>query len=691
MGWRRRYREVLAINRAIAGADEYDDVLRQVVDRTAAFTGASACILLLSREGGLARVVRSVGIDPAKAARLALPLTERIGVELRNLLGFESSDPFVAAPVIGKDGLMGILALHGEGPGVPQGAFDEELVSAFADQAAIALENVERVRRLRASEAKFAGIISIAPDAIITVDESQRIVMFNEGAEKIFGWAREEILGKPLDVLIAERFREIHRELVRIFGAGHEWVRKREERRGRILGLRKSGEEFPAAAAVSKLKIGGELLFTVVLRDITEQKRMEHEKIFLADVGAVLATTLDPQRTIANIAQLTMREFGDFCSVEVFDEQGELRRLEVMTSDPSKKAVAEALRLFPVDRGRPHLSLSILQSKQPQLIEEVSPEIIGALAQSEEHRRLMVATGARSLMGVPLVVHGQVLGALIVASCRPERRYGHTDLRFLGEVGRHAAFALENSRLHHATERAVQARDDVMGIVAHDLRNPLNTILMQVSALRRRHPEEKRRSRDPCEVVERAAMRMNRLIQDLLDVTRLDAGRLAIERARLPAAQVVFDSLDAEQALAAAGSVELQADVPAELPEIWGDRDRLRQVFENLIGNATKFTPPGGRITVGARCVEGEVAFRVADTGAGIPAADLPRLFDRFWQARNERRGAGLGLAIVKGIVEAHGGRVWVESAPTRGSTFYFTVPTGPPDAPPGESRGVPR
>ena len=171
---------------------------------------------------------------------------------------------------------------------------------------------------------------------------------------------------------------------------------------------------------------------------------------------------------------------------------------------------------------------------------------------------------------------------------------------------------------------------------------------------------------------------MNRLIQDLLDTTRMETGSLPIEPARVPAAQIVLGSEESHKALVASGSLQLRVELPPELPDVWGDRDRLFQVFENLLGNAAKFTPAGGRITVGARPGEKEIVFWVADTGEGISAADVPRLFDRFWQARKgERRGAGLGLAIAKGIVEAHGGRIWVDSAPGQGSTFAFTVPTG--------------
>jgi signal transduction histidine kinase len=352
----------------------------------------------------------------------------------------------------------------------------------------------------------------------------------------------------------------------------------------------------------------------------------------------------------------------------------------VGTSDPYKAGIAEALKRFPVDRGRPHLSWSILQSNEPQLTAEVTSETIRTIAQSDENRRLLEELALISMMGVPLTVHGRLLGALVVASCRPERRYTAADLHFLEEVGRRAALALENARLYRAAQQAVQARDQVLGIVAHDLRNPLDTILMQATLLRRRGGEPER--------IERAASRINRLIQDLLDVTRMEAGRLSIDPARVRAQQVILDSLEAQLATLSSSALEARLDVTPELPEIWGDRDRLLQVFENLMGNAAKFTGAGGRITIGARAREEEVLFWVADTGIGISAEDLPHVFDRFWQARKgERRGSGLGLPIVKGVVEAHGGHVWVESAPGRGSTFYFTVPAAPPVvAPAGEA-----
>lgn len=231
------------------------------------------------------------------------------------------------------------------------------------------------------------------------------------------------------------------------------------------------------------------------------------------------------------------------------------------------------------------------------------------------------------------------------------------------------------SRLDAAAQQAIQARDNVMGVVAHDLRNPLGAILMQASFLRNAGRAGADHTGEIMTSIERSARRMNRLIQDLLDTTRMEAGRFAIEKRRVDTRPLLVDAVDAQTPLAESDKLELRLETAPILPWLDGDRDRLLQVFENLVGNAMKFTEPGGRITVGAKSDDGAVLFWVSDTGHGVDPADLPHLFDRFWQGPQSGRGAGLGLSIVKGIVEAHGGRVWAESAPSLGTTFFFTIP----------------
>ena len=244
------------------------------------------------------------------------------------------------------------------------------------------------------------------------------------------------------------------------------------------------------------------------------------------------------------------------------------------------------------------------------------------------------------------------------------------------DISERKRVAAEQARLYQVAQQAIHLRDDVLGIVAHDLRNPLGTILMQASRLRRSGTDLQVKG---AAAIERAARRMNHLIQDLLDVARVEGGRLTIKPQRLSCAQVVVESVQAEEPLATAAALSLRIDVPADLPEIWVDRERLLQILENLVSNAIKYTPPGGRITVGAMRRDPYVVFWVADTGAGIAADDLPHVFERLWQAKHsDRAGAGLGLTIVKGIVEAHRGRIWVESKLGAGSTFFFSIPFAP-------------
>jgi signal transduction histidine kinase len=167
------------------------------------------------------------------------------------------------------------------------------------------------------------------------------------------------------------------------------------------------------------------------------------------------------------------------------------------------------------------------------------------------------------------------------------------------------------------------------------------------------------------------------MIQDLLDVKRMESGRLAIDAKPESPVGLINDTIDMLRPLAAGSTIRLEANVDEALPNVLADSARIQQVLSNLVGNAVKFTPRNGRISVTAECADGEVRFGVIDTGPGIPAEQLPHIFGRFWQAKpSDRRGIGLGLAIAKGIVEAHSGRIWVESNVGLGSTFYFTLPT---------------
>jgi len=235
--------------------------------------------------------------------------------------------------------------------------------------------------------------------------------------------------------------------------------------------------------------------------------------------------------------------------------------------------------------------------------------------------------------------------------------------------------AEDRARRLAASEASVRARDGVLAVVAHDLRNPLSSISMAASLLRKPQVDAERRERY-AQTIGRSVQTAERLIRDLLDVARIEAGQLVVETEPLEVEPLLHDVQDVLQLVAREKEIVLEHEAVDGVPPVAGDRDRILQALGNLVGNAIKFTPRGGRITVRARAVRGAAEISVSDTGPGIPPDALPHVFDRFWRGRpTERRGLGLGLAIVQGIVTAHHGRVWAESEPGTGSTFRFTIP----------------
>ena len=531
---------------------------------------------------------------------------------------------------------------------------------------------------VRHSEAKFSGIVALSADAIISFDEDQRIILFSEGAEKIFGYSKAEAIGSRLDILLPERHRPIHRQRFEQLAIGEVTARQMGARTSTIVGRRKNGEEFPADASISKIEVDGKRLLTAALRDVTESKSIENENRLLSEVGKILVSAgADFRAVLTDVANLLIGNIADWCSIDLVQD-GQIRRTKVIHSDSSKAAICEALERYPVHR-RQNIVSDVLQTQKTLLVSDVTPAYLETLGQSAEHLQLLRGLDPSSFIIVPLIARGQPLGTLAFGASHGSRRYGHSDVRLAEALASRAALALDNARLHASLERAICARDEVLGLVAHDLRNPLNSINLSAQVLERRFSKEGAgENKKTAENIRSSAQRANRLIEDLLDVTRIEAGQLSIELGPFAAGQLVLDVVEQQQLLASASSIELRSEVAGTLPEIWGDRNRCLQVLENLIGNALKFTPPGGRVTVGAAPGEGEVRVWVADSGAGIAAEDLPHVFDRFWQAKKtERSGAGLGLQICKGLIEGHGGRIWVESALGRGTTFHFTIPLG--------------
>ena len=235
--------------------------------------------------------------------------------------------------------------------------------------------------------------------------------------------------------------------------------------------------------------------------------------------------------------------------------------------------------------------------------------------------------------------------------------------------------ATQNALLYQQAQQAVRVREQILAIVSHDLRNPLGAILMIADAL-----VKKGAPGLPAGRIKRSAERMLRLIEDLLDFASIEAGRLSIKRQPQDPGWLVQEAITGFESVAQELGLHLTAEIAPDLPRIFCDRDRVLQVLSNLIGNATKVTPRGGRIAVRVAALRNELLFAISDDGPGINEEDLKHLFERYWRSDHVTyKGTGLGLAIAMGIISAHSGRIWANSTPGQGATFSFTIPA--PDA----------
>jgi signal transduction histidine kinase len=385
-----------------------------------------------------------------------------------------------------------------------------------------------------------------------------------------------------------------------------------------------------------------------------------NDQRLLESLAEMLASALDEGAMLAAVARLVVPRLGEICLADIIEDDGSVRRVDGVLDD---------WQLAPTPG---------LRAGETLLIGDVTQNALATIAPEPAGQAAIRAAGIRSLVLLPLIGRGRLLGVLTLATTRPDRRFTKTDLPLLEDVAQRTALGADNARLYQQALQASRARDDTLAAISHDLRNGLNTVLTAVGLLLRSLPpdNEGRRDRRHVEAIRRSAERMNRLIGDLLDVASIESGRLFVEPQNHLVRPIIEEAVLACRPQAGEKTLRVEEQIPPDDFAAVCDRERVVQVLGNLIGNAIKFTPEGGSVRVSAEPVGDEVLFTVRDSGVGVSAKQLPHVFDRFWQASPKARlGSGLGLTIAKGVVEALGGRIWVESRPAEGTAFFFTLP----------------
>jgi PAS domain S-box-containing protein len=536
----------------------------------------------------------------------------------------------------------------------------------WAGGLAISFRDITEHRRaldaLRESEARLRAIFDHTLDGIMLTAPSGEILAANPAACRMLGRTEDELRAVGRAGVVDQADPRVPPFL--------EERRRTGKARGEMTMVRKDGSVFPAGVTSSVFSDrDGRERTSLVVRDLTERKRAEAALRLLTDAGQALPASLEPEATLRAIALLALSEFADVVVVDLLDEAGIQRFVDVR--DPAAHRVMRVPRL---GAPRSHGVTRVLVTGVAELVPELDDAWLRAAAEDEDQLAGARALAVDSAIIVPMVARGARLGALSLLRRPPRAHYDDADRKVALALADRAALALDNARLYAESVDARRRRDEMLGIVSHDVRNPLNVIRLSAELLGRRSPSRE------VEAIRTAVARADRLVQDLLAITAIESGRLPLERQPVAVRDVLAEVVELHRSLADTAEVALEIEVAADLPPIWGERHRILQALGNLVGNALRYAPPQSAVLLRGRAVDGAVALDVIDHGPGIDAADLPRLFDRLQRRRASTHGGlGLGLAIVKGIAEAHGGSVRVASERGGGAVFTIILPVVAP------------
>lgn len=521
---------------------------------------------------------------------------------------------------------------------------------------------------------KLAAIVEYSDDAMISKTIDGVITSWNAAAERLFGYSADEAIGKPITLIIPEDYRDEHVNIMAKLKAGERIEHFDTVRQ------RKNGSQFPVSLGISPLRNSdGEVVGAAkVLRDVTERKRAEETLAFLARASRSLAALTDRESALQRAASIIVPFFADWCVVHGINHEGRIEQLACVHRDPQKSGtLRDLLGKHPLDWNSPSIAVRVLRSGKTELAAQFSEPLLAGLAGTAAEETAREDLNPSSVICAPLLIRDRVIGAMTFAACGSSHRYDRNDVTFAEDLAGRVAVAIDNSHLFHSVKQADRQKDEFLAMLAHELRNPLAAIQYATVLAQLPSAEPKQ---EMFEIIDRQVKNLSHLIDDLLDVSRVSQDKIQLKREFVDASTVVMHAAAVVRPLIEQRKHALVTDIAKEAMPLYADATRTEQIVANLLTNAAKYTPDGGQISLRAYPENGFVVIKVKDTGVGLPAEMLPRVFDLFTQVERtldrSEGGLGIGLTIVRRLVEMHGGTVSAASEGLdRGSEFTVRLP----------------
>ncbi len=528
---------------------------------------------------------------------------------------------------------------------------------------------------LKQSEERFRALIQHSADAIQLISAEGQVLYSSDTVERVLGYKPEELQGAiPEGFIHPDDLSFFMEQFVSLLQKPGEQVTleyRVKHKNGSWVWIEATGTNNLHDPRIQAI-VGN-------FRNIMERKHREERQQLLNAVSEKLASSLDHELTLHEIAQLIVPVMADYCRIAVLDEQQHIQDIVANHIEPEKIALVRELYEQYKDRVSTTYGLQkLLQTGQSELITDVTPEIVAPFLQENPAALPIIhALGLTSYMGIPLIAHDKVIGAITFSSTQPQRRYTYEDLTFAQELARRIALTLDNARLYAEAQRAITLRDDFISIASHELRTPVTSLKLYVQVL------QKQLSRRGDENFARSFAKMDAqlnkltlLIEDLLNVSRIEHGKLDFHEDWFDLNVVVKETVEQIQSTTSKHRIRIEGRVNQL---VWGDRDRIGQVLTNLLTNAVKFSPQSDTIIVRLTTAQDAVVVNVQDFGIGIEKEHLNHIFDRFHRVSDPEEktypGLGIGLYIAHEIIQRHNGTLAVESEKGQGSRFSFTLP----------------